>query len=334
MKDAKKATCTIYINEGESLSNTFEKIPFTSLDFYYDKLAIIYDPNQKLKSVFKDDQEMINEFIKNTKNNIYLSPIVIRITYNRRRLLDRNVRLVDIATKIYMKFPDAGIVYSDSHKSGEIIMRICLKPSAQSQSSIKNYTQKNLQNLKKVIIQGIEGISASTMGKSTAFIRNKDGSISREEEKVLYTKGSNFKEILQSTNLGVDKKRTLCNNIGEVYECLGLEAAKKIIYDEIYHVLKESGDVSRRHIKLFIDALTYKGVTTRANRHDMKNMEKQPFQKIGFEESKNITSVAGFTGEQDDLKGVSASLIFNKLLKIGPGISEIRWGNNSKGVTF
>ncbi|MCK5414033.1 MAG: hypothetical protein KAJ35_01490, partial [Thermoplasmata archaeon] len=99
-----------------------------------------------------------------------------------------------------------------------------------------------IQSLK---VKGIDGIRR-------ALIR------SETEGYVIYTEGSNLSKVLRLP--GVDHTKTTTNNIMEIHEVLGIEAARNSIIKEASRTLGEQGlSVDVRHIMLVADLMTYDG---------------------------------------------------------------------------
>ena len=59
---------------------------------------------------------------------------------------------------------------------------------------------------------------------------------------------------------GVDFTRTYSNDIYEIYETLGIEAARTVLMSEIREVIDASGNyVNFRHLSLLCDIMTNRG---------------------------------------------------------------------------
>ena len=84
------------------------------------------------------------------------------------------------------------------------------------------------------------------------------------EEWKIQTSGSNLQKVRAIE--GVDKSRTTTNNIFEIYQSLGIEAARAALVSEIISTLEEQGlEVDIRHIYLVADLDDQQGLST-ANR--------------------------------------------------------------------
>ena len=121
--------------------------------------------------------------------------------------------------------------------------------------------RKLSEKVKKHRLKGLSGV-----GKT---IIRKEG-----DEYVIYTEGSNFKQVLKVP--GVDPTRTRTNNIWEIADVLGIEAARNAIIEEIVNTMREQGlEVDVRHIMLVADMMTLDGVILPIGRHGIVGGEGQ-----------------------------------------------------------
>jgi DNA-directed RNA polymerase subunit A" len=89
---------------------------------------------------------------------------------------------------------------------------------------------------------------------------------SKNDEWFIVTEGTNLEAVLQLEE--VDPKRTYSNDLHEVEEVLGIEAARSLVAQEIKRVLDEQGlDVDTRHMYLVADAMTWSGRLKPIGRH-------------------------------------------------------------------
>ena len=59
---------------------------------------------------------------------------------------------------------------------------------------------------------------------------------------------------------GIDENNVFGNGIHEIYELLGIEAARNALYQEFYNIINEQG-CNYRHLCLLVDYMTYKRFT-------------------------------------------------------------------------
>src|SRR5207245_4544050 len=79
--------------------------------------------------------------------------------------------------------------------------------------------QRLVEQVRTMKIKGIDGISRAIIKK-------------RGEGYVIYTEGSNLSKILELPY--IDASRTSTNSVQEIYEVLGIEAARNAIVNEAY----------------------------------------------------------------------------------------------------
>jgi DNA-directed RNA polymerase beta' subunit len=85
-------------------------------------------------------------------------------------------------------------------------------------------------------------------------------------EWIIRTDGSNLEEVIKID--GVNAKQTSTNNIHEIAEIFGIEAARNALIKEAHNVLEEQGlDVDIRHVMLVADIMTKMGEVQQIGRH-------------------------------------------------------------------
>ncbi|MEK6819025.1 MAG: hypothetical protein AABY10_03770, partial [Nanoarchaeota archaeon] len=107
------------------------------------------------------------------------------------------------------------------------------------------------EKLKGTIISGVKNV------KQVLIVK-------KEKDFVIITQGTNLKDIMNIKE--VNKNRIISNDLHEMSEVFGVEAARQMIINEIKEVLKTQGlDIDLRHSMLVADAMTnmgdVKGVT-------------------------------------------------------------------------
>jgi len=139
---------------------------------------------------------------------------------------------------------------------------------------------------------------------------------------VIYTEGSNMAKVLRLP--GVDHSRTTTNNIMEIYEVLGIEAARNSIIKEASRTLGEQGlSVDVRHIMLVADLMTYDGAVRAIGRHGISGKKSSVLARAAFEITTAHLLKAGVTGEVDTLEGVAENIIVGQPVTIGTGAVEL-----------
>jgi DNA-directed RNA polymerase beta' subunit len=141
-------------------------------------------------------------------------------------------------------------------------------------------------------------------------------------EWVIYTSGSNLKEVLKRPE--VDHRRTVTNDIFQIYEVLGIEAARNAIIYELKKTLEEQGlDVDVRHLMLVADIMTRDGVIRQTGRYGIVSTKESVFSRAAFEITVPVLKNASLRGEEDRLKGVTENLIVGSRAPVGTGLVDV-----------
>ena len=151
--------------------------------------------------------------------------------------------------------------------------------------------------------------------------------IRRDEEWIIHTEGSNLKEILDME--GIDPVRTTTNNIHEIGEVLGIEAARQSIINEAQNTLSEQGlSVDVRHIMLVADIMTSEGVVKSIGRHGISGEKSSVLARAAFEETGKHLLRASIRGEVDDLTGIIENIIIGQPIPLGTGSIGVKMEKN------
>ncbi len=180
----------------------------------------------------------------------------------------------------------------------------------------KNLQQVN-ENLKGLKIKGIDGIKRVIIRKEP------------NEGYVIYSEGSNFKEVLDIE--GVDPYRTSTNDIHAVARELGIEAARNMIIQEAHNTLSEQGlNVDLRHIMMVADVMTSDGTVKAIGRHGVSGEKSSVLSRAAFEITVNHLLSASQRGESDRLNGVAENIIVGQPVNLGTGAVELAMGHSLK----
>ncbi len=170
---------------------------------------------------------------------------------------------------------------------------------------------KNLNRLANEIrtlnLKGIKGIERAIVRKG------KDNG-----EWVIYTQGSNLRDVLNMDE--VDGRRVRTNNIIEIANVLGIEAARNSLVNEALDTLHQQGlSVDMRHMMLVSDMMTYNGHVEAIGRHGVAGQKESVLARAAFEITSKHLLAAGVTGEVDELKGVAENIIVGQPVTLGTG---------------
>jgi len=172
-----------------------------------------------------------------------------------------------------------------------------------------NKLQKIKNRIMSTKVKGVKGVHRVIVRKE-------------KNEYVLYTEGSNLAAVLRIK--GVDATRVYTNNIHEIEEVLGIEAARNAIIKEAMGVLEEQGlDVDIRHVMLIADLMTADGTIKQIGRHGVSGEKPSVLARAAFEVTINHLLEASVRGEKDELLGVTENVIVGQIVPVGTGIVQM-----------
>ena len=162
-----------------------------------------------------------------------------------------------------------------------------------------------VEQVRQLKIKGIDGISRAVVQE-------------RGDHWVVFTEGSNLAEILEHPE--IDPTQTVTNSIQEIYEVLGVEAARNAIIKEAHDTLKEQGlTVDIRHIMLVSDMMTNDGDVKAIGRHGISGRKSSVLARAAFEITAHHLLMAAIAGETDELDGVAENVIVGQPVTLGTG---------------
>ena len=130
---------------------------------------------------------------------------------------------------------------------------------------------------------------------------------------------------------GVDFGKTKTNHIIEMYETLGIEAARRTIIEEVKFIMERHGmQVDIRHITLLADVMTFKGSVLGINRHGVAKMKNSTLMLASFEQTTDHLYDAAVYSKKDTLAGVSESIITGNMAPLGTGAFKICFDDEAK----
>jgi DNA-directed RNA polymerase beta' subunit len=292
--------------------------------------AIYYEPSDE-KTVVRDDQELL-EFYKlfeaaaqedagaevaAAERPKTWSPWMLRIELNREKMFNKNISMDDVAFVLRDRFPNVNMVYSD-YNSNKLVMRIrFFKEDGEDIQALKKFQNRVLNG---IVIRGVPGIKGVTFRLDKEKVVNVDGEYKSLEQYVLDTDGSNFLEV--ANHPAVDANRLYSTNVHDLYEQLGIEAARAGLLQEITGLFDEVG-VNQRHLGLLCDIMTRPGKFVSMDRYGINKLDIGPLAKASFEETEKILLKASLFGEVDPVVGVSANIMTGQPIRGGTNFTQV-----------
>jgi len=329
-ENPKNPSCTIYLKDNDKYDQNIAKeyiynLEHTKLSSLVEYSEIYFDPNNnativsndiELNNFYNEFESMLDECTTKIDEK-EKSKWIIRFVLNKEKMLDSNINMEEIDYAIKESYNNVLCMFSD-YNSDNLIFRIRMtkaidKKKNKQQSldqSDELYVLKNLQHdiLNNLVVRGVKNISKVIIRKITDNIEFIDDSYKKKEIWVLDTVGTNLLDIL-SLNF-IDKKKTYCNDIQEIYSVLGIEAARQSIFNEFSEVIEfDSTYINYRHLTMLADRMTYTDKMISVFRHGINNDNIGPIAKASFEETPEMFLKAARHGELDNMRGVSANVM-------------------------
>jgi DNA-directed RNA polymerase II subunit RPB1 len=197
------------------------------------------------------------------------------------------------------------VLKSGSGKGGQKKTKVNPLDQSDQIYILKNFQDQLLQN---VVLRGIKGINKVILRKIIDNMVEQNGVYKKQEIWVLDTVGTNLLDVLGLDF--IDNKRTVSNDIIEIYEVLGIEAARQAIYNELAEVIEFDGTYINFHnYSVLVDRMTATSKLISIFRHGINNDNIGPIAKASFEETPEMFLKAARHAELDTLRGVSANVM-------------------------
>ena len=253
-----------------------------------------HDIDKLRKFAAKIKETTIRELASEYSLNIFDQ--VLKITVNSVVLADYDLTAKDLAKIIKVKVKGFSV-----ESSGD---EITLAKTGKTQELKELYNLK--EKIKELKIAGIKGIKQVLPVK-------------RGEEYIVLTSGTNLKEVL--TLPEVDGARTMSNDIYEIYEILGVEAAREAVIREVYKVIEAQGlNIDIRHIMLVSDIMCATGEVKGVTRYGVVKEKASVLARASFETPIKHLINAALEGEVDKLSSVVENVMINQPVPLGTGL--------------
>ena len=258
---------------------------------------------------------------------------IIRIKINSEAMLDKKLTMDDIHFAINNSYGnEVSCAFSD-YNDDHLVFRLRMENIAQGKKSgggggsgsggggaaggnkqnpldqsdhiymIKSFQDQLLNN---IVLRGVKGIKKVMLRKIKNTLVKADGVYTKKDSWVLDTTGTNLVHMLGLDY--IDAKRTVSNDIQEVYRVFGIEAARQAIYNELAEVFDDS-PINYHHVCLLCDRMTVSSSMISIFRHGINSDDIGPLAKASFEETPEMFLKAARHAELDPMRGISANVM-------------------------
>ena len=320
--DREKAQSIMYMLEHTKLQEIVQSI---EMCFDPDNLNTLISEDENTMEQYRSFEQMIDECAEmSLTDDNEKSKWIIRMVMDPTVMLEKNITMDDINFTLKNGYQnEISCVYSD-YNADKLVFRIRMNNviSKGGKANAKNvkvnpldqsdqiYILKNFQDqlLNNVIIRGVKNIKKVILRKIKDNVVESAGLYKKQDIWVLDTIGTNILDVLALDY--IDSSRTYSNDIIEIYEIFGIEAARQTIYNELVEVVEFDGTyINFHHLSVLCDRMTFTNKLISIFRHGINNDNIGPIAKASFEETPEMFLKAARHAELDMMRGVSANVM-------------------------
>jgi DNA-directed RNA polymerase II subunit RPB1 len=335
-----------YQNNKDIIHKIASHIKYTTIEDIRTNITVYYEINAN-----KDIGTMNEDHVKHlyythaSKNGCQAEygnlPWLIKIEFNKEKMLEKNVSLLDIKSKFCStwekKISDIKNLDKDEKNILPKITQIAILsnndnddiPIIHIRFDMLEYSIAFINNFIKIIIdnfilKGIEKITDidDVIEERLMSFDNEDHKIEKKNQWVIYAAGVNMFDIRYMK--GIDIYKTMCNHVYENYKIFGIEAARTSLITEIIKAYDLSGaKVNYQHVLVLVDYITCNGYMTSVDRNGMNKSDVDPLSRASFEKTVDHLMTASIFGEIDKMTGVSSRIMAGLVVKGGTGLCDI-----------
>ncbi|MFQ5475049.1 MAG: DNA-directed RNA polymerase subunit A'' [Candidatus Nanoarchaeia archaeon] len=231
-----------------------------------------------------------------TEFTINIADMVIDI-----ELQEEKAKELDIPLTKIQKAVEKGVKDGTTKLNGTTLT---VKPNLKEENLNELYKLK--EKMKAIHLAGIKDV------KQVLPVR-------RGDEFIIITAGSNLKSVRQLEF--VDQTRTITNNVHEIADILGIEAARSAIIYEIIKVVESQGlNIDERHLMLVADTMCNGGAVKGITRYGIVSEKSSVLARASFETPIKHLINAALVGEEDHLASVVENVMINQPVPVGTGL--------------
>jgi len=359
--EQEKATAYATMMEHTNLIDITKSV---QIHFEPSQTTTTIESDELLMEQFYEFEKVITECLDqvdvNKSSESMQSKWIVRIELDPESMLDKNITVDDVHFAISNSHygNDLSCVFSD-YNNDKLVFRIRVNSSILSKGKKKGvaesldqsddiYMLNNFQEtlLHNIVLRGVNNIKNVTARKIQNSVKKTDampvvkkGIYDIADEKKMYIKKEDGKYVkndiwvLDSTGSNllaalaldyIDPSRTTSNDIREVFNVLGIEAARQTIYLEMMEVMEFSGVyINYHHLGLLCDRMTCNENMVPIFRSGLLNDNVGPIAKATFEVHTEVLLNAARHGEFDHMRGCSANVMCGQYGNYGTGAFQV-----------
>ena len=239
-------------------------------------------------------QTKVSSVIDNIETNYSTE---IKLHFNPNRLRERAITVEEIDEVL-----QSNKKFKNEVQGNTIVLTLVEESDAPTVIIIRN-------KILNTTVKGVPDIERVTL-------------VQKDKEWVIQTTGSNIAKVFEVE--GIDKKNVRTNNVFEIGNTLGIEAARNALINELNATLDDQGlEVDIRYIMLVSDLMCSKGYMQQIGRHGIAGNKASVLARAAFEITVPTIARAALGGEVEQLKGVTENVIVGSTIPIGSGTVDL-----------
>lgn len=334
-----------YMNSRDMANKIGSYIKYITIGQLRKQIDVYYEPEPFAKGSFREKDNVYNVFYGHNPGkhscqaDISNLPWLMRIVFDREKLLEKEVTLLDIKSKfcnawekrfsdiksskkeeraIFDKITQCAIL-SNTNNDDVPIIHIRFDMSEIDYATINEFIDTIVDKFK---LKGITSITNSFVNEERVLKYNNEGGIDKINHFQIYTNGVNLYDVRYI--IGINIYKTFTNDIIEIYETFGIEAARLAIIRQIVDVYDRAGKAANyQHLTILAEIMTVDGHLLSIDRHGMKKSKSDPLPSASFEKTVDVLLSAAVFGETDHMKGISSRIMAGQVIKGGTGMCDL-----------
>jgi DNA-directed RNA polymerase subunit A' len=241
-------------------------------------------------------QTTVKDLIMDVPSTDYKTKITLNL--NEKKLSDRGCTIDDVLASL-----ESNKKFKTESMGNSIILNLVDEESdAPAVITVRN-------KVLKTTVRGVPDITRVTIVK-------------QNDEWVIQTTGSNMSKVFEVE--GIDKNNVRTNNVSEIAETLGIEAARNALINELSNTLEDQGlEVDQRYLMLVSDLMCHRGYMQQIGRHGIAGTKDSVLARAAFEITVPTIAGAARTGEVEELRGITENVIVGSQIPIGSGTVDL-----------
>ena len=318
---------TVYLrpdisSDQDATISKMKEIQRTTLRDITKSVRIYYDPPMN-GTVVEEDMDILALYQEFTiqQGDTCESPWIMRLELNDAEQAARNILdLTEVVTKLKNEksLKIINCIHSDN-SAKKLILRLSFDANVVKNPTMLRFLEDKVLDTVLTGVHGVGGVHLRKV-KNELVYDEKVAGYSQKEQYVLDVDGTNLYELMVFP--GVDGTRTFSNDIHEINDVFGIEAARLAIFEECSEVFVQE-KVNYHHLSVLVDSMTFSGRIVAVNRFGMNKNETGVLARSSFEETSKNMFNAAMGAEFDTMRGVSANIMFGQKPPCGTGFVDI-----------